>query len=696
MVLAKPPQVNEAALSNFVDTLSALPAEEWRGRIVAFRRLVESIPDYSTTPLDDNGEIINDSSSVPNNNDTNGNNNKNQTSLPWYRSSKSVRRLSLPLKSLLLDARSAVVKEATELIGTLMVVKLQPHPSLIMGEEATGNNTNVESNNGNNGGLETINGSSLVKPPPPPPFVGRLLFKDLLPSILDLSKQTVKVIRSYGVTMTIDILPHCRVKSSIVLLLERMKTHPNRTVREDCARYLRCILETWPWDSTGSCDNISNDDIGIVNSRKEERLSLDSTRQIGLGLGRTLSDSAKPVREEVKRGFQVLFKRFRPIWDEVMSSGVVRDVRLRKQLLDVASKSTEGNSSNLFDDMQSLGDMSLNSAVSGMTSASYRSNMSHRSYASRGMTNGVPSVIGTPKVSPRMRSRTRHSPSSSSSPNYLRGTGSSASRRISEQAKIHAKEASNKFNTNEYVTSSGHKLSTPSPRRGKHSKPISLYGGGETSAITTEQPFASLLQTPNRQMTPEIREKTCNILRKRLSRRISGVKEELPDHVQSPVQLSSIDETQDDSHDIPSSSAIVEDAHSAEITNVALEVISAHLKHLDQIESLVTKERELLLDLNTKLDVTITDGMKAAELSDRLASLTEEQVCDYYESVHICVDKQRNVSEELLGEMERISMGDTSTVVSAIESPASHRQDLAQSPFGSQEPSLQRNLRDEF
>ena len=101
MVLAKPPQVNEAALSNFVDTLSALPAEEWRGRIVAFRRLVESIPDYSTTPLDDSGEIINDSSSVPNNNDTNGNNDKNQTSLPWYRSSKSVRRLSLPLKSLL-------------------------------------------------------------------------------------------------------------------------------------------------------------------------------------------------------------------------------------------------------------------------------------------------------------------------------------------------------------------------------------------------------------------------------------------------------------------------------------------------------------------------------------------------------------------------------------------------------------------
>ena len=68
--------------------------------------------------------------------------------------------------------------------------------------------------------------------------------------------------------------------------------HQNRTLREDCARYLRCVLETWPWDPTGSCDKICNGDVGIVNSRKEERLTLESTRQIRLGLWRILLDLA--------------------------------------------------------------------------------------------------------------------------------------------------------------------------------------------------------------------------------------------------------------------------------------------------------------------------------------------------------------------------------------------------------------------
>ena len=710
--IAKSPPVNEGELSSFIGTLSSLSPDQWKERVVALRLLVESIPDYSTTPSasDNNDDIIQ--------------NGGGGTVIPWYRSSKSVRRLSHPLKTLLLDARSAVVKEVTELIGILMTVKLQSHPSLTitMGDN---NNHNQADNSAkqNNGGLETINGNNNMvrsqqqQQPPPPPFVGRLLFKDLLPAILDLSKQTVKLIRSYGVSMTIDILPHCRVKSSIIILLEKMKTHVNRTVREDCARYVRCILETWPWDKSGSSniDNsiiIINDDnnnnVHVTNSRKEERLSLDSCRQIGLGLGRTLSDSAKPVREEVKRGFQVLYTRFRPIWDEVMSSGVVRDVRLRKKLLDAASRSAssgEGGhtNNNLFDDLQSLGEMSLNSAVSGLSYASYRSTTSHRSYASRCMTNGgVPSMIGTPKVSPRMRSRTGHSPSGGS-PSYMRGTGASSSR-TGEQSKMQAaKEASHKYSANEYVTSSGHKLSTPSPRRGR----------GATATTTTEQPFASLLQTPNRTMTPDSKQKTRNTLRNRLSRRISGIKQnEIHEHITSPSQLTSIDETQDSHHEAaPSSSAAVEsdvdfigiveesDPHSAEITNVALEVISAHIAHLNEMEKLITKEKDLLLDLNTKLGVTITDKMKAIELKDRLATLTEEQVCDYFESVHVCADKQRVASEELLGEMERISTGDSSTVVSGIESPSSlqhNRQDLAQSPFGDGEPSLQRNLRDEF
>jgi len=710
--------INDIPLQTFIEQLSTLRAEDWQKRVTALRTLVNSIPDYSTTLVNEHGELL-----LTNNGLTTDNGGE----VMWYRSPKMVRRLATPLKSLLLDARSAVVKEVTELIGILLRIKLQSHPSITMAETSS-KNGNTENGGG---GLQTINGGSskTTTVSPPPPFIGRLLFKDLLPSILDLSKQTVKVIRNYGVSMTLSIIPYIRIKSTINTLIEKMKINPSRTVREDCAKYLSCILSSWPWESTGSYDNISSNytpPSGIVivkNSRKDERLSLDSTRQIGLALGRTLSDPSKPVRDEVKKGFEVLYKRFRPIWDEVMSSGVVRDVRLRKKLLEVASrdvatttssggevKGEGGSSTHLFDDMASLGEMSLNSAVSGLSYASHRSNMSHRSYASTRGERRIPSVIGTPgKV------RSRRSPSNGgTSPSYMRNTGSSASRVSEQVGKIQAKESSYRYATNEYVTSSGHKLSTPSPKRGGP-KPSSLYYRGEDGrdegGEATEQPFASLMHTPTRptrnHMTPESQQKTCKVLRKRLSCRISGIngcvaafEKELPDHIQSPSGLQSINELSLAPSAPPTRSPVVNEDTAqpeAEITTVALEVISAHLSHIDQMESLITKERELLSGLSTKLGVSITNEMNAAELSEHIAkSLSEEQVCDYYESVHVCVDKQRTVSEELLGEMERISTGDTSTIVSGI-GPASLHKDLPQSPKDNEhQESLQRNLKDEF
>ena len=634
---------------------------------------MESIPDYSTTTNEHvNKSGINDDD----NNDANGLGRKNY--IPWYRSGVSVRRLYFPLKTLLLDARSAVVKDTTELICVLLMVKLQPRPISKSKTDVKGtaerNNTCIDG-----GGLETINNSGGMvtqqshHQPSTPSFVGRLLIKDLLPVILDLSKQTVKVIRSYGVNMTIDILPLCRVKSIIPVILERMKTHINRTVREDCARYLRCILETWP--TTGRA-------ISDIN-RADESLSLDSARQIGFGLGNSLSDSAKPVRDEARLGFQILFTKLRPVWDDVMKAGAVRDVRLRQKLMDAAAITTSGSDGNLFDDMASVGEMSLSSAVSGLSHASYRSNISHRSHVSRSMmgNNGVPSVIGTPKVSPRSRTGIRNSlQANSNSPRYMQGTGSSA-------GKVYVKEASDKYSANTYVTSTGHVLSTPSPRRGMTSRTAGLLGGN--GAIPTpQQPFASILQTPSRQMTPESSQTPCKVLRNRLSRRISGIKPGGYEHTQSSsTHLSSIDETEDcNEQGTPS---VINDFHSSETVNVALEVIAAHLSHLEQIKLLFKKENDLLVSLNNKLGMTVTNGMMTSELACGLASLSEEEVCDYFESVHMVVDKQRNASEDLLLEMERISSGND------IKSQESINEQ--QSPTrGTQELRLQRNLTDDF
>ena len=680
-------QQHDADLESFINAISSLPAEEWQKRILALKKLVDSIPDYSATTnnIDEHG----------NDDSHDDDDNRNLSGTPWYRSSVSVRRLSFPLRTLLLDARSAVVKDASELIRVLLLVKLQPRPSSTTTNKSPDVNVNengtTERDTSGNGELETINNgrgkiqqqSNQLQQNSSPAFVGRLLIKDLLSAILDLSKQTVKVIRTYGVNMTIDILPHCRVKSIIPVLLERMKSHINRTVREDCARYLRCILETWPLDATTMTVNqggvtISNGGINYYgNNRVDESLSLDFAKQIGLGLGNSLSDSAKPVRDEARRGFQVLFTRLRPVWDDVMRAGAVRDVRLRKKLMDVAaavSSTASGLDGNLFDDMASVGEIS---AVSGLSHASYRSNMSNRAHVSRGMmgSNGVPSMIGTPKVSPRGRSRIGNT-----TPRYMQGTGSSA-------GKVLAKEASDKYSANQYVTSTGHVVSTPSPRRGKT---VSLYQGGSDAIPTPQQPFASLLQTPSRQFTPESSQTPCKILRQRLSRRISGIKPGVYDHAQSsPTHLTSIDEAEDCTEQ-PTPS-LNNDMHCSEITNVALEVIAAHLSHQEQTESLLTKEKDLLLGLNKQLGISITNGMMASELAGSLATLSEEEVCDYFESVHMVVDKQRNAADELLREMERISQGGVSSRSGTERQERADRQNFQQ-----QDEGFQRNLKDEF
>lgn len=641
------PPVNEASLESFRSELSSLPVEQWQDRVKCLRSLVDTVPDYSTTEINEEGVY------APPTTGNNGSDVGNEK-IPWYRSSKAVRKLERPLKSLLLDARSAVVKETTDLIGTLLTVKLQPHPSLVI--ETNVNSAELES------GLRTIEGSTKSRVPPPA-FVGRLLLKDLIPTVLDMSKQTVKVIRTEAVSMMLDILPHCRVKSVNIVMLEKMKSHKNRSVREDCARYLRCVLETWPWDPTGSQDNISNQNVDIVNSRKEERLSLDSTRQIGLGLGRALSDSAKPVRDEAKKGIEALFRRFRPVWDEVLNSGVIRDVRLRKKLLESASSSNQPGSK-LFDDA-SLGDLSLNSAVSGLSYASHRSAFSNRSYASQTYGNrgtNIPSVIGTPSrgvPSPRNRSNIRYGPSGSplkGSPSYMRGTGSSSARNGADQEKIRSKEGPTQYSANQYVTSSGHILSTPSPRSAKRIGVASLRGG--LDAIATEQPFASLLQTPNQSSqdaTPDSKPKSAKILRKRLSHRISGV------HVDGAIctnferQLSSINESETKPTG-PSS-----ETHSAEVSNVALEVIAAHLSHIEKLESLLHKEKDVLLGISEELGVSITDSTQTDELVSKLRNLSEEKVCDYFEEVYQCADRQKKCGEQLIEEMEKICQGSSNT-----------------------------------
>ncbi|KAL7515009.1 hypothetical protein ACHAXN_012859 [Cyclotella atomus] len=601
--------IDDASLDKFLHT--NLPAEEWQKRIATLQTLVHSIPDYSTS-----------AALSP-----------HAAKTPWYRSSKHVRRLFPSLKAYILDARSAVVKEATELIGTLFMVKLQHHPNA--DEECTSK--------------------------PPPPFVGRLLLKDLLPTLLQLSSQTVKVIRTYGSSLLLDILPHCRVPSSLVLLCERIKSDKNRCVKEDCSRYLRCVLETWPVDEgLAHCISVymeskpdlmedanNNNNTVTTRFRKDECLTVESVKLIGSELGRSLSDPAQEVRKESRLGFQVLFRRFRPIWDDVMrmNSGVVRDVRLRKKLLEAAARSDGRDVEDLASlDDGSVGGMSYSSARSGI------SQLTFRSYASRGPR--VPNNVDTPKKTRVLQT---------------------------------SREAISDYSTNTYVTSSGQVLQTPSPRRPYRSPRRTSGQRGGPPVVVTEQPFASLLKTPSRNDLSPINQRTplglktqkasSNVLRKRLSRRISGVDaingSNNPLYLESNGddyrrQLSSINETDDNRGGqqlttIKSEEEEVEnaDTHLSEvITTVAVEVIGAHLSHLKQLEAAVSKEKELLAGLEKLAGSSLLDkDLKSSEVQLCLAKLSQEKVEDYFESVHACVVEQVASCEDFIDEMVKISQG---------------------------------------
>ena len=327
------------------------------------------------------------------------------------------------------------------------------------------------------------------------------------------------------------------------------------------------------------------------------------------------------------------------------NSGVVRDVRLRKKLLEAAARS-DGRE---VDDLASLDDGS----VGGMSLGSMRSGISQltfRSYASRGP-NVIPNAIGTPKNRSKVMQTSR--------------------------------EAISDYSTNTYVTSSGQVLSTPSPKRIYRSPRRS--SGKRGPPVIVEQPFASLLttpmknvQSPVKQLTPlglKTQKASSTVLRKRLSRRISGVPaikggSNIVDHAETngeefKRQLSSINEAEDSyisksksNEETPEKVVSNANKPQAEITTVALEVIEAHLRHLKELEVAVSKEKELLADLEKLAGSKLLGAdINCAEVTTQLAMLSEDQVCDYFEALHICVNKQLDSSENFLGEMEKISQG---------------------------------------
>jgi len=222
----------------------------------------------------------------------------------------------------------------------------------------------------------------------------KYLLKDLLPSILGLHAQTVRTIRIYAIDMISVIIPACRFKSGLPVLLERLRKDKSRDVREGCVQYLHLILRHWTKDvyfqpsDHSAVSSLSSGGETRSTRKKEDYLTQSICIHIGNGIARALMDSSQSVRTEARGAFELFRLRYPDLWNNIVQKqdGILsKDSRVRKQILNAAIKadnqgahSVDDIPSNSFED-----EFDGVSVVSGGTQNSTTSWNSISSFASK-------------------------------------------------------------------------------------------------------------------------------------------------------------------------------------------------------------------------------------------------------------------------------------------------------------------------
>ena len=347
--------IDDSVVVEFIAVIQKLPAEHWREKTEALADLVSKIPDEDH---DDHGITR------------------------WYKSPPTLRRLSYPLSTLLLDQRSSVVKHVTQHIA-LLVRKTDSLDKLAN-----------EDNGKSNKKRRTAD-------------YCKYLMKDLLPTILSLHAQTVNIIRGSTTNMMTEIIPLCRFKSGLPVLLERLRKDKSREVREACVRYLKIIIQSWHHT--------------VDNGKGNAYLTRDVCMHIGNAVGRALMDPSQLVRLEARMTFEIFREIYPKLWHEIVykkQDGIFsKDLRLQKTLINAAVRADaekslgNENASNAtpfeFDDGSSVG--SIQSRFSAGSRISIYSRQSRGSvYSGYNRPTGTSSVQGRAGPNGRKIDTTRH------------------------------------------------------------------------------------------------------------------------------------------------------------------------------------------------------------------------------------------------------------------------------------------------
>jgi len=256
--------IDDEGIDTFISSLDALAKDEWRARTLAFETLIESLPEPGSAPRQANGIM------------------------PWYKSYTALRRLSNPINSLFLNPRSTVVKHSTQHFAFLVQR------------------------------IKDLN--------PPKADMCKYLLKDLLVPIIAMHAQTVNLIRTYAHDMTAIIIPLCRFKSGLPVLLERLRKDKAHEVRKECVFFLSMICKHW----SPSEDETPED---------HPYLTTNICTHIGNGLARALTDPAQQVRSEARTAFERFRRHYPELWNEIVqkSDGILsKDLRLKKSIINAA------------------------------------------------------------------------------------------------------------------------------------------------------------------------------------------------------------------------------------------------------------------------------------------------------------------------------------------------------------------------
>ena len=217
----------------------------------------------------------------------------------WYNTPKLLLHLSFPIQELIKDPRSTVVRRVCVALTTLF--------------------HRCQSD-------------------------ARLLFKDLMHTVLIVQGQTVQTIRNAVSTMIVDVIPQVPCKSVMPFWMERLKDK-SPTIRDACSLYLGIALQSW---SSMDHENYLTDEIWY---------------QVGTALIKTLRDPSPNVRQQTKQTLIYMQHQYPSRWETLIhdpNGPAAKDTKLLLWLNSLSGMS-HGGADDAMDDLSVASKYTYNS-----------------------------------------------------------------------------------------------------------------------------------------------------------------------------------------------------------------------------------------------------------------------------------------------------------------------------------------------